>query len=72
MDDGRKPPLRYKEGKGDLASPSNRSTRGRKPEQALHACRPGCPMSIPYILPQPGIPEIDIPSYDPSEEEDDD
>jgi hypothetical protein len=29
-------------------------------------------MSIPHILPQPGIPEIDIPSYDPFEEEDDD
>lgn len=29
-------------------------------------------MSIPFILPQPGIPEIDIPSYDPFEEEDDD
>ena len=71
MDDGGEPALRYKEGKGNLASASNRPTRSGESKSPLHTCRAGWTMSIPYILPQPGIPEIDIPSYDPFEDEDD-
>jgi hypothetical protein len=71
MDNSGESALRYKEGKGDSATAGNRPTRSGKSKPPLHDGRAGRTMSIPYILPQPGIPEIDIPSYDPFEDEDD-
>jgi hypothetical protein len=72
MDDGRKQAIRHKASKGDPSRASNRSARNSFDQPAIYDRGAGR-MSLPTIIPNPGIEEPSIfAPYEDDDEEDDD